>query len=163
MCAIPWHLWIGVSTIPRAKNLLCRSVSYINHHYEPGPWIHLYDPQHQNFSFSRGAPWDEIRDWKTPSSGRLGKILHLEKEKSKLYLCWDFKSHFVFAPHLQHIMKKKSKSGGWPNHYLVWWYGVNGFCFPMLFSSWMLWWDWHFGDLPWNEDYYCRRPFSTLH
>ena len=160
--AIPWHLWIGVSTIPRAKNLLCRSVSYINHHYEPGPWIHLYDPQHQNFSFSRGAPWDEIRDWKTPSSGRLGKILHLEKEKSKLYLCWDFKSHFVFVPHLQHIMKK-SKSGGWPNHYLVWWYGVNGFCFPMLFSSWMLWWDWHFGDLPWNEDYYCSWPFSTLH
>ena len=35
--AIPWHLWIGVSTIPRAKNLLCRSVSGINHHYEPGP------------------------------------------------------------------------------------------------------------------------------
>ena len=59
--AIPWHLWIGVSTIPRAKNLLCRSVSGINHHYEPGPMNPPLWPSTSKLFLFHDSP-DEIKD-----------------------------------------------------------------------------------------------------
>ena len=160
--AIPWHLWIGVSTIPRAKNLLCRSVSGINHHYEPGPMNPPLWPSTSKLFLFHDSP-DKIKDWETPSS--LAKTKTQRKKVQIVSLKSGFQISFCFC----HIMKKmkKGKSSGWQNHYLVWVMvvgmdGVNGFCFPMPLS-WMLWWDWHFGDLPWNEDYYCSWPFSTLH
>ena len=158
--AIPWHLWIGVSTIPRAKNLLCRSVSGINHHYEPGPMNPPLWPSTSKLFLFHDSP-DEIKDWETPSSS--AKTKTQRKKVQIVSLKSEFQISFCFC----HIMKKMKKSSGWQNHYLVWVMvvgmdGVNGFCFPMPLS-WMLWWDWHFGDLPWNEDYYCSWPFSTLH
>ena len=113
--AIPWHLWIGVSTIPRAKNLLCRSVSGINHHYEPGPMNPPLWPSTSKLFLFHDSP-DEIKDWETPSAS--AKTKTQRKKVQIVSLKSEFQISFCFC----HIMKMKKgkKSGGWQNHYLVW-------------------------------------------
>ena len=127
--AIPWHLWIGVSTIPRAKNLLCRSVSGINHHYEPGPMNPpLWPSTSKLFLFHDSPPPDEIKDWETPSTKR--KTQKKESPNCIFNSSPNLKSHFVFATSWRWRRVRRVVVGK-----TIIWYGmddgVNGFCFPM--------------------------------